>query len=270
LIDCQVSAPSGPLIVPRLTQSTGVWFSLVVPTYNESQNVEPMVEQVSKALDTKFSGQYEIIFADDNSPDGTADVVRSVASRFSQVRLMVRTNERGIASAAIRGWQVARGEVLALMDGDLQHPVGVLPNILDNIGNGDELVVASRYTEDGGVGEWGAGRRFVSRFSALLSHIVIPEATKKVSDPGSGCFAVRRSVIEGRLLDPKGIKTLLEVLVRGKATRISEVPYTFCLRERGETKVSSRLFLEYLEHLLKLRLYLWNRNSEQANGLRGR
>jgi dolichol-phosphate mannosyltransferase len=267
VIDCQVTAPSGPIIVPPLAEKTSIWFSLVVPTYNESQNVETLVEQVAKALDAKFSGRYEIIIADDNSPDGTADVVKNVASRFTQVRLMVRTNERGIASAVARGWQRARGEVLGVIDGDLQHPVDVLPEILTKIESGDELVVASRYTKDGSVGKWGPSRLFVSRFSALLSHIVIPEATKQVSDPGSGCFAVRRSVIEGRLLDPTGIKTLIEVLVRGRASKVGEVPYTFRLRERGETKVSSKLFFEYLEHLIKLRLYLWSRTSEKTQRL---
>ncbi len=263
MIDCQVNAPTGSIIVHALKIPTDVWFSLVVPTYNESENAELLVEHLTKALDEKFAGKYEIIFVDDNSPDGTSEVVKALAHRFPQVRLMVRTKERGIASAAVRGWQAARGEVLGLIDGDLQHPVEVLPKLLSNIEKGDEIAVASRYTAHGGVGNWGPYRRFVSRFSAKLSHIIIPEMTKQVNDPGSGCFALRRQVIEERLLQPRGIKTLLEVLVKGQATKISEVPYTFQLRERGETKVSSRLFFEYLTHLFELRLYLWHLDIKQ-------
>jgi dolichol-phosphate mannosyltransferase len=262
-MDCQVAAPSGPIIVPPLTEKAAVWFSLVVPTYNESQNVESLVEQVVKALDPSYAGKYEILFADDNSPDGTADVIKTIAIRFPQIRVMVRTNERGIASAVARGWQVADGEVLGVIDGDLQHPTEVLPLLLDKIQQGNDLVVASRYTKDGSVGKWGPSRHFVSVFSAWLSHLIIPEATQKVSDPGSGCFAVRRTAIQERLLEPKGIKTLIEVLVRGRSDKIAEVPYTFRLREHGETKVTSWLFFEYLEHLLRLRLYIWNHGSEE-------
>ena len=120
-------------MVPPLAPNTGIWFSLVVPTYNESQNVEPLVEEVTRVLDEKFAGKYEIIFADDNSPDGTAERVKSVTGRVPQVRLMVRTGKRGLATAVVRGWQVAQGRILGVMDGDLQHPVSVLPAILEKM-----------------------------------------------------------------------------------------------------------------------------------------
>jgi len=257
--DCELSPPSGPIIVPPLAQAQGLLFSLVVPTYNETDNVEPLVEQVAAVLDDRYAGRYEIIFADDNSPDGTAEKVKSVHQRFPQAKVMVRTNERGLATAVARGWQTAQGTILGVIDGDLQHPVSVLAEILAKVESGADLVHASRYTKDGGVGKWGLYRQFVSRFSALLSHLVIPEVTKQVSDPGSGCFALRRSTIEGRVLEPTGYKLLIEVLVRGHFNRIDEVPYTFQLRQRGETKVSAWLFFQYLGQLAKLRLLLWQR-----------
>jgi dolichol-phosphate mannosyltransferase len=259
--DCELSPPSGPIIVPPLAQPGGLFYSLVIPTYNEVENVEPLVQQIAAVLDDRYADRYEIIFADDNSPDGTAEKIKSVHERFPQVKVMVRTNERGLATAVARGWQTAQGMVLGVIDGDLQHPVSVLSEILAKIESGADLVHASRYTKDGGVGKWGLYRQFVSRFSAMLSHLIIPEVTKEVSDPGSGCFALRRSSIEGRVLEPSGYKLLIEVLVRGHFNRIDEVPYTFQLRQHGETKVSAWLFFQYLGHLAKLRLLLWQLNN---------
>jgi dolichol-phosphate mannosyltransferase len=260
--DCRVAAPSGPIIVPPVAQQADIWFSLAIPTYNECQNIEPLVEQVTRTLDERYAGRYELLFADDNSPDGTAQTVESVAKRFAQIKVMVRKEERGLATAVGRAWQIARGEILGVFDGDLQHPVHVLPKLLEKIESGCDLAVASRYTSEGGLGNSTIGRIFVSRFSTLLAKLVIPEAIRYVSDPGSGCFALRRSAIASRLIEPKGYKLLTEVLARGMFTQIGEVSYTVQPRQRGETKVHAGLFFEYLVQLINLRLFLWRRATK--------
>jgi len=255
--DCRLAAPEGPLVVPPASGTGTVWFSLVVPTYNERANIEPLVEQVIKALDEKYAGRYEAIFVDDNSPDGTAAAVERVSRRFRQVKLVVRTGERGLATAVVRGWQKSAGSVLGVMDGDLQHPPEVLADILTRIEGKADLVLASRYCQLGGTGSWGWARRLASKIAAMFSLIVLPEAVARVGDPLSGCFAFRREVIAGVKLAPEGYKILLEVLARGRAQAIEETPYDFRLRRHGKTKATCRQLIEYLVQLMRLRLHRW-------------
>lgn len=256
----ELRAPEGPLMVPANSQrNAGVWFSLIVPTYNESKNMEILVQQVTQLLDAQLGKTYEIIVVDDNSPDGTADTVAELASRYAQLHIVRRTKERGLATAVIRGWQQAAGQILGVMDGDLQHPTSVLRMLLQKIEDGADLCVASRYTETGSVGDWNIARRVLSKGAGILGLLLVPEAVCKVSDPMSGFFVLKRSVVAKRALKPKGYKILLEVLARGNTGRVAEVPFEFALRQHGETKVTWKQYVEYLAQLLELRLYLWSR-----------
>lgn len=257
-------APSGNLIVPSRSpaDADGIWFSLIVPTYNESKNVEPLVTQVAQYLDPQYAGRYEIIVVDDNSPDGTVELVLQLSERFSQVRAMKRVGERGLSTAVIRGWQAARGEILGVMDGDMQHPTSVLVDLLRAAEAGADVVVASRYVPQGSVGEWGLLRRTMSRGAGSLAALMLPEAVRNVSDPMSGYFLVRRSAIEGIELKPKGYKILLEILARALPPNVVEVPFEFALRQHGETKASWRQLAEYISQLMELRMHLWSGQSK--------
>jgi dolichol-phosphate mannosyltransferase len=262
----RLESESGPFVVPPLVNKATVWFSLVVPTYNEAGNVEPLVEEVTRALEPRYKGRYEIIFSDDNSPDGTAAKVESLTGRFPQVKLMVREQERGLAKAVVRGWQKASGEILGVIDGDLQHPVNVLADLLAKVEEGADLVVASRYKSQGGFGNWGPIRRVQSQGAAVISWLILPEAVGQVSDPMSGCFAVSRRAIEGEPLHPEGYKIFLEVLACSRARKVDEVAYVFQLRQRGETKLSAKVYFEYLKQLVRLRLLLWQRKLQKGTG----
>ncbi|MCJ8279681.1 MAG: glycosyltransferase [Rivularia sp. ALOHA_DT_140] len=230
-----------------------ILFSLVIPTYLEAGNIKKIVETLTRLLDESIPGDYELIVVDDNSPDGTWEVALSMSSEFPQLKVVRRLNERGLSSAVIRGWQNAKGQILGVIDGDLQHPPHILLQLLSSIEKGADLAVASRHVEGGGVSSWSFIRRLLSRGAQLLGLIILPRVTGRVSDPMSGYFMVRRSCVEDIVFNPIGYKILLEVLGRGEVDEIAEVGYVFCERQDGESKVSWKHYLDYVRHLLRLR-----------------
>lgn len=148
----------------------------------------------------------------------------------------------------------SEGQVLGVIDGDLQHPPHILSQLLSAIEQGADVAVASRHVEGGGVSSWSVIRRFLSRGAQLLGLILLPGVLGRVSDPMSGYFMVRRNCIAGLILKPVGYKILIEVLGRGTVRHIIEVPYVFQERTRGESKVTWKQYTDYLHHLVRLRL----------------
>ena len=251
-----VKTPVGDLVVPaRLPEGVAsVRFSLVIPTYNEAGNLPVLIDQLEGLLDPVLGDSYEIIVVDDDSPDRTWEVAARLAETHPKVRVMRRQDQRGLSTAVVRGWQVARGEVLGVMDADLQHPADINLALLREIDRGAELATASRHVEGGGVSDWSLTRRLLSRGAQLLGLLVLPEVLGRLTDPMSGYFMLRRSKLAGVKLDPLGYKILIEVVARCKPAWIGEVGYVFRERTEGESKVTSGLYAEYLLHLLKLRL----------------
>ena len=251
-----IETPSGPFVVgpAPLNPDDHLRLSIVVPTYNESKNVREMVTRLAALLDQPFGKAYEIIVVDDNSPDRTWEVAEGLTSEFPQLRVMRRQTERGLSTAVIRGWQAARGDILAVIDADLQHPPEVTLALTQEIDRGADLAVASRHIEGGGVSDWSILRRIVSRVAQLIGLVLLPGVVGRVSDPMSGYFMLRRAAIQGVKLSPLGYKILIEVLGRGPFRWIGEVPYVFRERVVGESKASSKVYVDYLRHLLRLRL----------------
>jgi dolichol-phosphate mannosyltransferase len=226
--------------------------SLVIPTYNERENIGLLIKRVNEVL-REVARPFEIIVVDDDSPDRTWEVAEALRPDFPGLRVIRRRNERGLARAVVRGWQEARGEILAVMDGDLQHPpetLGLLVKAIrdDNV----DIAVASRHVKGGGVSRWNIVRRGASWFAALMATWVLPGTLRTIRDPMSGYFALRRSVIEGCRLEPEGYKILLEVLGRGQYRRVEEIPYTFVEREWGGSKLGPRQYWEFIIHLFRL------------------
>jgi dolichol-phosphate mannosyltransferase len=234
--------------------SNRVYFSLVIPTFKERDNIENIVKILSELLDNFIPGDYELIVVDDDSPDRTWEVAQSLVPDYPQLRVMRRQQERGLSSAVIRGWQVARGDVLGVIDGDLQHPPEVLTQLLEKVQQGADLAVASRHVDGGGVSSWSVVRRFLSRGAQVLGLIILPGVLGRVSDPMSGYFMVKRSAIANVTLNPVGYKILLEVIGRGMVREIGEVGYVFRERTEGESKVTWKQYVDYIRHLLRLRL----------------
>lgn len=248
---------SSPVCYTEEMTTSPLQFSLIIPTYNEGENVQEIVKILSELLDSIIPGEYELIVVDDNSPDSTWKLAQELTSQYPQLRVMRREHEKGLSTAVIRGWQVARGKVLGVIDADLQHPPEILLQLWQEMVQGADLAVASRHVEGGGVSEWSIVRRFLSRGAQMLGLMILPEVIGRLSDPMSGYFMVRRDAIVGKPLSPVGYKILIEVTGRGKIRWIGEVGYVFRERQAGASKVTWKQYIEYIQHLLRLRFDLW-------------
>ena len=227
-------------------------FSLIIPCYNERANIQSLLVRLNTLLAQILPGDYELLVVDDNSPDGTADLVEEVMKTLPQVSLLRRKDERGLATAIIAGWKKASGELLGVIDADLQHPPELVVELLAALRAGADLAVASRHVTGGGVSDWNPTRRVLSRGAQILAALFTP-AARMVSDPMSGFFIVRAASVNLSSLNPLGYKILLEVLRRGSFRKIAEVPYIFQERKHGGSKVTWRQYAEFLVHIWRLR-----------------
>ena len=252
------SVPTGPLQISAQSPCL-LKLSLILPTFNESGNISEIVRILTDLLDPAWAGCYELIVVDDHSPDRTWKIALDLTEQYPQLKVLHRETEKGLSTAVIRGWQAGQGEILGVIDADLQHPPEILLQLLAEMERGADLAIASRHVEGGGVSEWSMIRRFLSRGAQMLGLVILPEVINRLSDPMSGFFMVRRSAIAGVTLSPVGYKILIEVAARGKIRWIGEVGYVFRERQAGESKVTWKQYLEYLQHLIRLRLSLSSR-----------
>ena len=222
---------------------SGLELSIVVPTFNESANVRELLARLQAVLGD--SG-WEVVFVDDDSPDETASMVRSIARNDPRVRCVQRVGRRGLSTACIEGMLATAAPCIAVMDADLQHDETRLPAMLELLRTGSaDLVVGTRYAGGGRTGHWSGPRARMSRFATLASGLVVHQ---QVSDPMSGFFMLRREVLDSsvRRLSGLGFKILLDVLASAPGTlRVAEVPYTFRQRSAGESKLDELVIWEY-------------------------
>ena len=232
---------TGDLLIP-LSPITDrdIQLSLIIPTYQERNNIAQIVQQLTIELDRLIPNGYELIVVDDNSPDRTWELAQDLTEQYAHLRVLRRTKERGLATAVVRGWQTARGQILGVIDADLQHPPEVLRQLWQAIGSGADLAIASRNVEGGGVSEWSLLRRCLSRGAQLLGLIILPETIGRVTDPMSGYFLLRRETIAGKVLSPVGYKISIEVIGRGDIGKIVEVGYEFQERQTGNSCIEGR------------------------------
>jgi dolichol-phosphate mannosyltransferase len=222
--------------------------TIVSPTFNEAENVERVVAAVEKALP---GIRWEIVFVDDNSPDGTSERVREIAQRDWRVRIVHRYGRRGLSSACVEGIMASSAPYIAVMDSDLQHDESMLGRMLARLkDDGVDMVIGSRYTEGGSTGEWSKARLRASRFATALAHKL---TGTDMSDPMSGFFMIRREAFLRALprLSSIGFKILLDIAASApEPLRIEEVPYEFRTRQYGESKLDSLVLWEYFQLLL--------------------
>jgi len=220
--------------------------SLVLPTYNEAANLPELLPHIERALrDLEF----EIIIVDDDSPDGTWQVALRIAAEKPHIHVIRRIDRRGLSSAIIDGFLASKGDTLAVMDADGQHDISLVHNLHDAVQNGADIAIGSRYTEGGSIGAWDERRHALSRVATRMAKHL---CRVSVQDPMSGFFAIRRTTFERALpsLNPKGFKVLLDILVHApKGTTVRELPFVFGQRLHGESKLSRRVQIEFLEYL---------------------
>jgi dolichol-phosphate mannosyltransferase len=221
--------------------------SIIIPTYNERDNIIALVERINHALSNY---DYEIVFIDDDSSDGTAEVAAALSPEYP-VKVIVRKDKRGLASAVVDGLRYVESEVIGVMDADLQHPPEVIPHLVRELESGANIAIASRYVKGGGCQGWGLVRKIISRGAIFLAHLLLP-STRKVMDPVSGYFMLNRRVVANANLKPTGYKILLEILMEGEFQDVAEVPYTFRTRSSGESKLNARQQIDYLKHIYSL------------------
>jgi dolichol-phosphate mannosyltransferase len=227
--------------------------SIVVPTLNEVDNVRPLLA----ALATALAGRsWEVLFVDDNSPDGTADLVASIGASNPQVRCLRRVGRRGLSSACLEGFQATNAPFVAVMDGDLQHDERLLPAMLTMIeAGGIDLVVGSRYAPGGSVGDFAATRLGLSRLGTWAARRLLG---LPLGDPLSGFFMLRRDLLTPALLDRlsgQGFKLLLDLFASSdRPIAFRELPFGFRQRVSGESKLGLGVAWDFLRLLVRKRL----------------
>ncbi len=235
-----------------LTKPNKLILSVIIPTYNESQNISGMLDSVSRSLPIGLKA--EIIVVDDSSPDGTGDIAseyaKSVRSSMMYVSVIRRPSKMGLSSAILEGVRAASGEMVLVMDSDFSHPPQTVPRMIKELQNAKcDIVIASRYVSGGSISGWTIKRKLMSKGATKIAQYGLGV---EVKDPMSGFFAFKRHIINDVNFDAIGYKMLLEILVKTKGVRVKEIPYTFTNRRAGSSKVDSSVVYDYLRAVCKL------------------
>jgi dolichol-phosphate mannosyltransferase len=233
---------------PEADLQSGPELSIVVPTFNEAENVSLVVMRIAETL---AGVRWEVIFVDDNSPDGTAAAARKIAQSDPRVRCLRRIARRGLAGACIEGMLASSASVVAVMDADLQHDETLLPRMLESIQQGADVVIGTRFAV-GGTAQGGLSRlrHWGSRFATQCAKRFLGV---QLSDPMSGFFMMRRELFDAIApgLSTHGFKVLLDIVASSKhPLKVVELPFTFRARQHGQSKLDSLVVLEYLGLLL--------------------
>ncbi len=237
-------------------QENNAQVSIIIPTYNESQNIVAVLKSIKANLPKNFITQ--AIVVDDNSPDGTGKIVEDYLKNLKKItnytiEVIHRKAKDGLGSAIMKGIQQAKGDTIVVMDSDFSHPPQIIPKLIESIKKYQfDIAVASRYINGGKIQGWSLKRKIMSKFATLIAKKGLGIDTK---DPMSGFFAFKRNIIKELNLDAIGYKILLEILVKTKNVTIKEIPYTFQDRELGSSKLGLRTILDYYKSVWKLYRY---------------
>ncbi len=260
-----------------LSGSKVVNFSIIIPTYNESANIIRLIDEIEKNVPS--IERTEIIVVDDNSPDGTGNIVENYIKNKelsknrktsknnpaeTKIRVIHRKEKNGLIPAIVEGVMESNGKNILIMDADFSHPPEVIPKMVAELRNNPRcIVVASRYVDGGKVIGWPFKRRLLSTSASKLARHGLN--VRQVKDPMSGFFALPRDLIEDISIGTKGYKILLEILVKNKGVQVKEIPYTFTDRVSGKSKMDSNVIMNYASAVWQLYLYGQNAGQKTIN-----
>ncbi|NOJ29096.1 MAG: hypothetical protein DA328_02900 [Nitrososphaeraceae archaeon] len=237
-----------------------VYLSIIIPTYNESENIEKLLDKI--ILNVPNNCYSEIIVVDDDSPDGTSKIVTDYIkhdekktnpsiNKTYHIKLVNKKNKNGLIAAIVEGVKYCSGENILVMDADFSHPPEIIPKMIEEIQtNPNAIVIASRYVKNGFIIGWPFKRRLLSKGAAKIARIGLQ--IHKVTDPMSGFFLCPRRIFEEIRFDTKGYKLLLEILVKANNVNIREVPYTFTDRKSGKSKMGMNVIFDYITSVWQL------------------
>jgi dolichol-phosphate mannosyltransferase len=242
--------------------------SIIVPTYNESQNILAILKSIEQNLPK--NKPVETIVVDDNSPDGTGNIVEEYIKTVKKatgytIGVIRRKAKEGLSSAILKGIESSNGQTIVVMDSDRSHPPDIIPKMIDTLDNSEcDIVVASRYVKGGSVSGWSIKRKLISKVATKIAQHGLGIGQK---DPLSGFFAFKRNILDGLKLDAIGYKMLLEILVKTKGVRVKEIPYTFTNRIQGESKLGTPVIFDYIRSVWRLYRYgaLQRRQERRAS-----
>ncbi|CAI4053970.1 hypothetical protein N7582_005865 [Saccharomyces uvarum] len=239
-------------------------YSVIVPAYHERLNIKPLTTRLFAGLGPEMAKKTELIFVDDNSQDGSVEEVDGLAHKGYNVRIIVRTTERGLSSAVLRGFHEAQGQYLVCMDADLQHPPESVPDLFRSL-HDHAFTLGTRYAPGVGIDkDWPLYRRVISSTARMMARPLTV-----ASDPMSGFFGLQKKYLENcnpRDINSQGFKIALELLAklplpRDPRVAIGEVPFTFGVRTEGESKLSGKVIVQYLQQLKELYVFKFGANN---------
>jgi len=233
--------------------------TVVIPTYNEHENIENTILKVDSVLKLNHING-EILVVDDNSPDATGIIVGDLQKRVNNLKLITRINDKGLSQSVLCGFEHADSEIFIVIDADGSHPIDLIHDIYSEITMGNDVVIGSRYMEGGGIKKWPLKRRIISIGATFLGRLLLPDIT----DPVSGFFAVRKEVLHNAELKPKGYKILLEILGKGEWEIFKEIPYEFTDRQIGTSKLKFKTIIEYIQQVISITLYSFTHHQSAA------
>ena len=241
---------------------TNAQVSIIIPTYNESQNIVGILSSLREILPKNLATQ--AIVVDDNSPDGTGRIVEEYiqsVKKFANhtIDVIHRGAKNGLGSAILNGISHASGETIVVMDSDFSHPPQIIPKMIDALKQSPcDIVVASRYVAGGAIRGWSLKRKLLSKMAVRIAKGGLGVEAK---DPMSGFFAFKRNIISGLKLDAIGYKILLEILVKKRGASVREIPYTFTDRRLGSSKLGASTIVDYTRSVWKL--YCYGKHAEK-------
>jgi dolichol-phosphate mannosyltransferase len=233
--------------------------TVIIPTFNEEANIRNIVMAVD-AVFYEHSLNGQILVVDDNSSDATISILHELKMQKMNVEILIREKDHGLSQSVADGFSHASSDVFIVIDADFSHPPVLIPRMYDEIRNGHDIVIGSRYMEGGGIRKWPLKRRIISIGATFLGRLLFPDIT----DPVSGFFAVKKEVVEKAPLKPRGYKILLEVLGKGTWEKDKEIPFEFVDRKIGASKLKIKTIFEYAQQVADITLYSFANHGSAA------